>query len=90
VIVKDESLLREMHKEMGACEYCGNQPATDLHHIAARGAGGGHRIDLRWNLIGLDRCCHDQAQRGLIPKAVLWGLACQREIWRMAGLSKRE
>ena len=30
----------------------------DAHHIAAKGMGGGGRLDVKENLVALDRACH--------------------------------
>ena len=38
------------------CEICGNQ-AVDIHHIEARGMGGGNKDTIE-NLMGLCRNCH--------------------------------
>ena len=39
------------------CEVCGN-PATDIHHIDARGMGGSKTKDYIENLQALCRGCH--------------------------------
>ena len=39
------------------CEVCGN-PATDIHHIDARGMGGSKEKDYIENLQALCRGCH--------------------------------
>jgi len=41
-----------------ACEICGNT-AVDIHHIEARGMGGGNKDTIE-NLMGLCRSCHIQ------------------------------
>jgi 5-methylcytosine-specific restriction endonuclease McrA len=38
------------------CELCGNT-AVDIHHIEARGMGGGNKDTIE-NLMGLCRSCH--------------------------------
>lgn len=39
------------------CEVCGN-PATDIHHIDARGMGGSKAKDVIENLQAVCRSCH--------------------------------
>ena len=41
------------------CEVCGN-PATDIHHIDARGMGGSKEKDVISNLQAVCRSCHIQ------------------------------
>lgn len=41
------------------CEVCGNK-AVDIHHIDARGMGGGKNKDEIENLMAVCRMCHEK------------------------------
>ncbi len=58
MIVKNEKTM-DWFRAAGPCEYCRQwQQRRDPHHCLARGHGGGSRLDLRANLVGLCRMCH--------------------------------
>lgn len=76
-------LMIEMHEEISACEVCGVGGKLEVHHIFARGMGGGGRLDIPWNLIILCVDCHCKAQAGAIERRLLLGMAAEREIWRI-------
>ncbi len=83
MIVKDVKLLARMHAEACHCEFCEESPAVQLHHIKAKGIGGGSCLDVSFNLIMLCVECHAKAHDGAIPKSVLWGIAAEREVRRL-------
>lgn len=86
--IVNKELLDEVRK--GSCELCGCGGPCDPHHLFERGAGGGNRLDVRWNLIALCRECH-QAVQG--QKSRLWELCflvIRREVWRLQRMSKEE
>jgi hypothetical protein len=77
--VTDESALQPF-REKGPCEWCGMVCSwRDPHHIFARGMGGGGRLDLKTNLVGLCRPCHDKAHSGEITKSALVLVVAKRE-----------
>ena len=47
------------HEPFVPCEVCG-QMAVDIHHITARGMGGGRGKDIIENLMALCRPCHEK------------------------------
>lgn len=78
-IVIDERLLDEF-RSRGECEFCGlTCKRRDPHHIFARGMNGGGRLDVRSNLVGLCRPCHDKVHNGKINKSSLILIVSQRE-----------
>ena len=87
--VKDVDLLIRLHEEASGCEVCGKSGNVKLevHHIWAKGIGGGSRLDVGMNLIVVcakyDGNCHDKAQANQISKRELWGIATEREIHRL-------
>ena len=89
MIVKDKVVLARFRLP-GPCEYCGRPcpNGRDPHHaVIKRGMGGGRRLDVPENLISLCRgfyqgkwvSCHDDAERGVIPKADLLAIIARRE-----------
>ncbi len=90
MIVENESLLREF-RGPGKCEWCGKQCRTrEAAHIFAKGMGGGGRLDVRINLVGLGlggwvgvraECnCHSSHHTGHEPsKRQLMERAAERE-----------
>lgn len=84
MIVRDPDLLIKLHEEIGYCELCDRTDLRlEVHHIWAKGMGGGSRMDVGFNLIVLCKPCHDAAHRGEIEKRVLFGIAGEREVHRM-------
>jgi hypothetical protein len=64
----------------GRCEWCGQWcDRRDPHHVRPRGIGGGSRLDIRHNLCGLDRQCHNEATDGRITEADMRAIVAQRE-----------
>lgn len=51
------------------CELCGREQATHVHHIFARGMGGGGRLDVAINLISLCWQCHRKVHDGRILRS---------------------
>lgn len=98
MIVIDDDLLDEFRNKL-RCEFCGARTlGCEPHHVHARGMGGGSRLDVRENLIGLCRDCHDKAHLCKIDRAdILAKIAarekktpqqCQEVIWNL--LSKKK
>jgi hypothetical protein len=87
MILKDIDLLIRLHEEATGCEVCNAGGKLEVHHIWAKGIGGGSRLDIEENLIVLcakrDNSCHDLAQAGKITKRELWGIATERKIHRL-------
>ena len=85
MIVRDVDLMIKLHEEAIGCEICGVAGGTKLevHHIWPRGIGGGSRLDIGWNLIVLCQKCHASCQANKIPKREQWGIAAEREIYRL-------
>ena len=90
MIVIDEPLLDSFRN--APCELCGRRPASP-HHLWAKGAGGGSRLDLPINLIALCPPCHQNVHAGNIPRSLLLLAVARRErttpgkiqdiIWKM-------
>ncbi len=81
MLVKNVDLLIDMHTNTSHCEVCNVTPLhKEVHHIWAKGMGGGSRLDIPWNLIVLCQPCHQLAHAGKISKRELWGIAAEREI----------
>jgi 5-methylcytosine-specific restriction endonuclease McrA len=57
---KDVANYNRYRENSELCERCGDT-AHDVHHIIAKGMGGGRRDDRDSNLIALCRPCHSQA-----------------------------
>lgn len=84
MIVKDLDLMIKMHEDIPYCERCDARGTKrEVHHIWARGMGGGSRLDIPINLIVLCKDCHDLAHKGEITKRELWGIATEREVFRI-------
>lgn len=82
-IVNVDAMI-DLHEEISWCEFCDKTgEKLDCHHIYARGMGGGSRLDIPINLIILCRTCHDKAQNGRISRRELWGIAAEREVWKL-------
>lgn len=76
----DETLL-DRFRFGRKCEWCG-KPAygLDPHHCFGRGMGGGSRIDLALNLIGLCWHCHRiEIPRGRILRCDLLAVIASRD-----------
>jgi hypothetical protein len=80
VIIKDEHLLAEFRAKTD-CERCKRwcPGELDVHHVFARGMGGGKRLDVRINLLGLCRWCHHDFHSGRISRRELLDLVACRE-----------
>lgn len=65
----DNKKLREEIGLKRMCEYCGKPSLNppDVHHLFSRGAGW---VDIRCNLIALDRTCHQLNHAGKEPMAL--------------------
>lgn len=84
MIVKDVDLMIDMHNEICYCEVCDTRSEPrHCHHIWARGMGGGGRLDVRINLIMLCKECHDKAHKNILTKRELWGIATEREVFKL-------
>lgn len=81
MIVINEKLLDEFRRK-ARCEFCGRKArgGLDAHHIYAKGMGGGSRLDIRRNLVGLCRECHTSHHAGNEPlRCDLMALVATRE-----------
>jgi hypothetical protein len=78
--IVDEKLLDEF-RQGTKCELCGeiSRSGLDPHHIFQKGLGGGGRIDLRINIIALDRKCHSMVHNGMIKRDFLLEIVAKRE-----------
>lgn len=78
--IEDPALLDEF-RHAPRCEVCGQPTRTgaDPHHVFARGMGDAFRLDIRENLIALDRRCHNQAHTGQIGQDALLAIIAQRQ-----------
>ncbi len=83
--------LAMIHK-MYRCEFCAHEGQIHAHHIYARGMGNGSCLTIPINLIALCNLCHRRMEDGnlrhpydrrLVTRRDLWGLAAEREIYRM-------
>ena len=76
----NEALLDEFRTAQ-RCEWCGRPTpgGCDPHHVFARGRSDGFRLDVRTNLLALDRWCHDRAHRGNIARKQLLAIIAIRE-----------
>ena len=62
------------------CEFCGKSvPGCEPHHYHAKGMGGGSRLDIDINLIGLCRFCHQSAEDANISRKTILGIIADRE-----------
>jgi hypothetical protein len=79
VKVVDEDALREA-RNRPACESCGRRvwPLDPHHCFRTRGPGGGSRLDLPCNLIGLCRVCHEKSD-GMVFNDGLKAIIAKRE-----------
>lgn len=98
VKIIDERLLDEFRAE-GCCELCRCFAGRrEPHHIFAKGMGGGGRLDVRINLLGLCWICHCEVHNGQISRDACMvvvsnrdGMTCeaiQEEIWRLRRAKK--
>lgn len=73
----NETLMQEF-RESPFCECCylPTFGRADPHHVECRGMGGANRLDIRINLIGLRRLCHNDAPK---KKALMLKLIAKRE-----------
>lgn len=88
--IVNDALLKEFRRKT-RCEFCGRYcpQGVDPHHIIKRGLGGGSRVDIPLNVIGLCRgftkdgwvSCHQDADDGKITKAQLFAVVGKREGW---------
>jgi hypothetical protein len=80
VIIKDERLLAEFRAK-NECERCKRWclGELDVHHVFAKGMGGGKRLEVRINLLGLCRWCHHDCHSGKISRRELLALVADRE-----------
>jgi hypothetical protein len=76
VRIINENLLEQFRRKR-RCEWCGHSvTGCDPHHVFTRGAG---RLDLRINLIGLCRECHNDVHLGHIARFDLLAVVAARE-----------
>ena len=83
-IVRNADLMIQMHEDTGACEFCNRtDQRLEVHHIWAKGIGGGSRMDVPINLIVVCKPCHDLAHKGDISRRELFGIAAEREVMKL-------
>lgn len=104
MIIANERLLEEF-RTPGKCEWCGRAcRVREPHHWRAKGFGGGFRLDVRINLIGLGstlafECqCHRMVEDGNIERFAMLAVIAARErvlqadieavLWLLARLPK--
>lgn len=79
MIIVNEATL-QLFREAKCCELCGKPTpgGADVHHLIAKGSGGGRRMDVAINLIALDRSCHQNLHAGAVA-ADLRRIVAKRE-----------
>lgn len=77
--IVNQQLLKEF-RYVARCEFC-KRPSQgcDPHHLRCKGMGGGSRLDVRCNLIALDRLCHSEFHAGNIAYYDLLAIVAARE-----------
>lgn len=60
------------------CELCGSRGSIHVHHVFARGMGGGGRLDVAINLISLCWQCHRKVHDGRIAKSRILRVIARR------------
>lgn len=79
MIVIDTPLLATF-REAGPCEHCHRwSNPREPHHLHTRGFGGGQRVDIVINLMGLCLVCHRAFHDGNIPFDALLQIVAKRE-----------
>jgi hypothetical protein len=78
VIIHDEHLLEKFRRTL-RCEWCGRRGYVNPHHLWARGAGGGSRLDIRINLMAMCHVCHREVHDGKIKRQDLLATVAIRE-----------
>ena len=78
MIVINEPLLAELGRAV-VCGYCRRAMHCHVHHVWAKGLGGGHRLDVRVNLIPLCVWCHRKHHDGNLARQDLILMVAQRE-----------
>lgn len=74
-LVDEEAL--DQFRGPGLCEWCGKKTSNrDPHHIFSKGAG---RVDIKENIIALDRHCHTMVHSGAITRSQMLEIAAKRE-----------
>lgn len=79
-MIVDEELLTAVRMQ-SRCELCGRYSRTGLdpHHLLARGMGGGGRLDVKENLIGLCRVCHQATHQSPAIREEAFAVVARRE-----------
>jgi hypothetical protein len=88
MIFQSSAVMKRMHDEASACEWCGDHDTLECHHIKARGIGGGSRLDVPLNLVMLCNTCHREAQIARISASSLVAIAGIRELNRLTRMPK--
>lgn len=80
MIIVNEPLLATF-RAATQCEVCRAKIRTGLdpHHVFARGMGGGHRLDVPFNLVAICRTCHTKTHLGHIARGVFLDIILKRE-----------
>lgn len=87
MILIDDNLLDEFRSRL-CCEWCRRPGLVQPHHIFCRGMGGGSRLDIRRNLIGLCPHCHHEVHAGHIARFDLLAIVAQREKCQQADIEE--
>lgn len=69
----------DLFRQKQRCEWCVRVASLDAHHWKPRGIGGGSRLDIKENLIGLCRECHNRAESGDISRSAILETIADRE-----------
>ncbi len=93
MIIRDEKLL-DLFRGPGACELCGKGcMKREPHHVIAKGMGGGRRLDIRINIVGVGsspgmECqCHNNADTAA-EKARCLRVIAEREMTTVEAIER--
>lgn len=68
----ENNAVLDTFREKTQCELCNcNVGRAEPHHWYPRGMGGGHQMDVAFNLVALCRYCHQRSEDGCIPRRLL-------------------
>lgn len=87
--ITDEALL-ESFRRKERCEWCGYWTGGHCHphHLWTRGMGGGGRLDIAINLIGLCFACHIDVHLGRILPCDVLAKVAARENWNQQDIRR--
>ena len=62
----------DLFREKQQCELCNSRVGQcEPHHYYPKGMGGGHQMDVEFNLVALCRTCHQRCEDGVIPRRLV-------------------